>query len=49
LLARQARGLADIAERDDGGYVDITTRANLQIREIGAAHPIAVLTAIDAC
>jgi ferredoxin-nitrite reductase len=47
LLAHQARGLADIAERYGGGYVDITTRANLQIREIGAAHPIAVLTAID--
>jgi ferredoxin-nitrite reductase len=47
LLTHQARGLADIAERYGGGYVDITTRANLQIREIGAAHPIAVLTAID--
>jgi ferredoxin-nitrite reductase len=39
LLAHQVRGLADIAERYGGGYVDITTRANLQIREIGAAHP----------
>jgi ferredoxin-nitrite reductase len=47
LLAHQARGLADIAERYGGGYIDITTRANLQIREIGAAHPIAVLTEID--
>ncbi len=47
LLAHQARGLADIAERYGGGYVDITTRANLQIREVGAAHPIAVLIAID--
>jgi ferredoxin-nitrite reductase len=47
LFAHQARGLAEIAERYGGGYVDITTRANLQIREIGAAHPIAVLTAID--
>jgi ferredoxin-nitrite reductase len=47
LPAYQARGLADIAERYGGGYVDITTRANLQIREIGAAHPMAVLTAID--
>ena len=45
--AHQARGLADIAERFGGGYVDITTRANMQIREIGAAHPIDVLTAID--
>jgi ferredoxin-nitrite reductase len=47
VLAHQARGLADISEAYGGGYVDITTRANLQIREIGAAHPIAVLTAID--
>jgi ferredoxin-nitrite reductase len=43
----QARGLADVAERFGGGYLDITTRANLQIREIGAAHPIEVLQAID--
>jgi ferredoxin-nitrite reductase len=47
VLAHQARGLADVAERWGGGYVDITTRANLQIREIGAAHPIEVLEAID--
>jgi ferredoxin-nitrite reductase len=43
----QARGLADIAERFGGGTLDVTTRANLQIREIGAAHPISVLSAID--
>src|SRR6476646_4062183 len=47
LSAYQAKGLADIAERFGGGSVDITTRANLQIREIGAAHPIDVLMAID--
>jgi ferredoxin-nitrite reductase len=47
VLAHQARGLADVAERFGGGYVDVTTRANLQIREIGAAHPIAVLEALD--
>jgi len=47
VLAHQARGLADVAERFGGGAVDMTTRANLQIREIGAAHPIDVLTAID--
>jgi ferredoxin-nitrite reductase len=47
LLAHQAKGLADIAARSGGGAVDITTRANLQIREIGAAHPLDVLTAID--
>jgi ferredoxin-nitrite reductase len=47
LTAHQASGLADIAERFGGGHADITTRANLQLREIGAAHPIEVLTAID--
>ena len=47
LSAHQAEGLADIAERYGGGYVDITTRANLQIREIGAAHPLDVLIAVD--
>jgi len=47
LLAHQAAGLADIADRFGGSTVDITTRANLQIREIGAAHPLDVLTAVD--
>jgi ferredoxin-nitrite reductase len=47
LLAHQAQGLAHIAERFGGGYVDVTTRANLQIREIGAAYPLDVLMAID--
>jgi ferredoxin-nitrite reductase len=47
VLAYQASGLAEIAERWGGGYLDITTRANLQIREIGAAHPLDVLTRID--
>src|SRR6185437_7091423 len=47
LSGHQAEGLADIAERFGGGYADITTRANLQIREIGAPHPIEVLSAID--
>jgi ferredoxin-nitrite reductase len=47
LSARQATGLADIAERFGGGNLDITTRANLQIREIGAAYPIEVLEAVQ--
>src|SRR3954471_3939646 len=47
VLAHQAAGFADVAERFGGGYVDITTRANLQIREIGAAHPLDVLMAVD--
>ena len=46
LSSFQAQGLAAIAERFGGGYVDVTTRANLQIREIGAADPVNVLVAI---
>lgn len=30
----QLRGVADLAEKFGGGYADVTTRANLQIREI---------------
>jgi ferredoxin-nitrite reductase len=45
--SRHARGLADIADRFGGGYIDITTRANLQIREIAAAYPIQVLEALQ--
>ena len=40
-------GLASVAEDYGGGYLHITTRANPQIRDIGALHPIAVLAAID--
>jgi ferredoxin-nitrite reductase len=47
ISAAQLGGVADIAERFGGGYAHITTRANLQIREIGAAHTIEVLTAIQ--
>jgi ferredoxin-nitrite reductase len=47
LSSHQGKGLSDIAERFGGGTLDVTTRANLQIREIGAAYPILVLTAID--
>ena len=47
LSAHHARGLCTVAERFGGEYVDVTTRANLQIREIGAAHAVAVLEAIQ--
>src|SRR5438270_9687867 len=47
LSSYHARGLSSIAEQYGGGYLHVTTRANLQIREIGAAHSIAVLTAVD--
>ena len=36
LSSHQARGIAGIAEECGGGYVDATTRNNLQIREIPA-------------
>ena len=39
LDAHQLRGVAAIADDLAGGYGDITTRANLQLREIGPAAP----------
>jgi len=39
----QLRGIAEIADRCAGGYIDITTRANLQLREIPAHLPTEVL------
>lgn len=38
LNAHQLRGVAAIADELAGGYADITTRANLQLREIPAPH-----------
>ncbi|MBV8231843.1 MAG: NirA family protein [Planctomycetaceae bacterium] len=45
--AAQFRGIADIAEQFGGGYCHVTTRANLQIREIQAENSINVLTALQ--
>ena len=39
----QCRGVADLAERFGAGHVDVTTRANLQIRGIAPAHTADVL------
>jgi ferredoxin-nitrite reductase len=47
LNAWQLRGLATAAERLGGGYADVTTRANLQIREIGARHAVEMLLAVQ--
>jgi ferredoxin-nitrite reductase len=44
--AHQLRGVADLAERFGGGYADVTTRANLQIREIQAEHALDVVTGL---
>jgi ferredoxin-nitrite reductase len=43
LTAAQFRGVADIADDLAGGYADVTTRANLQLREIRADGPPEVI------
>jgi ferredoxin-nitrite reductase len=43
ISAHQLRGVADISDRLAGGYSHVTTRANLQIREIEAADAPAVV------
>jgi ferredoxin-nitrite reductase len=45
----QLRGVADIAENFAGPYAHITTRANLQLREIPPSNVVKVLTALDEC
>jgi ferredoxin-nitrite reductase len=47
LTAAQLKGLAEIADDFGGGYADITTRANIQIREIAPRHIIKVLTKLQ--
>jgi ferredoxin-nitrite reductase len=44
LKAYQAHAIAAAAEAYGGGYVDLTTRANAQIREIPGRHMLALLT-----
>jgi ferredoxin-nitrite reductase len=43
VTAHQLRGVADLAERFGGGYADVTTRANLQIREIRPENGVRLL------
>ncbi len=43
LKAHQLAGLAELAARYGGGYAHVTTRASLQIREIGAHDPVRYL------
>src|SRR5262249_1285473 len=47
LKAAQFAGVADLAERFGGGYAHVTTRANLQIREIAAGNAVAAIEAIQ--
>ena len=48
LTAHQMRGLANIAEKFGAGRSDITTRANLQIREFQPKDIVRVLIAVNA-
>ena len=45
--AAQLAGLADLAERYGGGYAHVTTRANIQIREVQAHNAVAMIEAIQ--
>jgi ferredoxin-nitrite reductase len=47
LTAAQFAGLASLAERYGGGYAHVTTRANLQVREIKAENAVAMIEAIQ--
>ena len=47
--AYQLRQVAAIAENLAGGYADVTTRANLQLREIRPENTVAVLNALHGC
>ena len=43
----QFAGVADLAERYGGGYSHVTTRANIQIREIPPKHTVALIEGIQ--
>ncbi len=47
LKAHQFAGVADLSEATGGGYCHVTTRANLQFREIGADKTIAVVEGLS--
>src|SRR5499426_1046133 len=47
LKCAQFAGLADLAARYGGGYAHVTTRANIQIREIEAKNSVAMIEAIQ--
>src|SRR5215469_9855687 len=43
LKAAQFESVADAADRYGGGYVHVTTRANLQIRDVAPKHAVALI------
>ena len=43
----QFAGVGDLAERYGGGYVHVTTRANLQMREVEPANAVAMVEGIQ--
>jgi ferredoxin-nitrite reductase len=47
LQAAQFEGVADAADRYAGGYAHVTTRANLQIREVEPRHAVALVEHIQ--
>ena len=47
LKSHQLAGLADLAETCGGGYAHVTTRANIQIREIEPKNAVAMVEAIQ--
>ena len=47
LKARQFEGIADLADTYGGGYTHVTTRANLQIREIEPKNTVLMVEAIQ--
>jgi ferredoxin-nitrite reductase len=46
LSSHQLRGVAKLAEDFASGHADVTTRANLQLREIGPKNTVNVLTGL---
>ena len=46
LTTAQVRGIADLSDECAGGYADVTTRANFQLREIPAEHGMNVLVGL---
>ena len=46
LRAAQLSGIADLAEHYGGGYAHVTTRANVQVREIEAKNAVAMVEAV---